>query len=120
MSPKIVYIDGLATAKEAAAIMRKENVNVLIVHKRNSEDAFAIVSIYDLIKGVIIADMHSEEVNVFEIMTKPTITVPADMNIRYVARLMIRAGIRRAPVEDNGELIGMITLSSLVLDNLLF
>jgi CBS domain-containing protein len=53
-------------------------------------------------------------------MTKPVITVPADMDIRYVARLIHRAGIRRAPVEDGGKLIGMISLSSLILDNELF
>jgi len=59
-------------------------------------------------------------VNVYEIMTKPVITVPADMDIRYVARLIFRAGIRRAPVEEHGEIIGMISLSSLILDNELF
>jgi len=53
-------------------------------------------------------------------MTKPIITVPADMDIRYAARLIYRAGIRRAPVEDKGEIIGMISLSSLILDNELF
>jgi len=42
------------------------------------------------------------------------------MDIRYVARLIYRAGIRRAPVEDHGELIGMVALSSLILENDLF
>jgi CBS domain-containing protein len=53
-------------------------------------------------------------------MTKPVITVPADMDVRYVARLLHRAGIRRSPVEEGGELVGMISLSSLVLENELF
>jgi CBS domain-containing protein len=53
-------------------------------------------------------------------MTKPVITVPADMDVRYVARLLYRAGIRRAPVEEGGKLVGMISLESLVLDNVLF
>jgi predicted transcriptional regulator len=42
------------------------------------------------------------------------------MDIRYIARLLHRVGMRRAPVEENGELIGMVTLSSLVLDCDLF
>ncbi len=49
-----------------------------------------------------------------------SLDVPADMDIRYVARLLYRASIRRAPVEEHGKIAGMISLSSLILDNGLF
>ncbi len=62
---------------------------------------------------------NSEELYL-KLESTPIITVPADMDIRYVARLIYKVGIRRAPVEDGGELIGMISLSSLILDNELF
>ncbi len=120
MQKGLTYIDGMDTAKEAAATMRKEHVTALIVNKRSPDDVWGIIAIQDLIKGVIVPDRPSEDVNVYEIMTKPIITVPADMDIKYVARLIYRAGIRRAPVEENGELIGMISLASLVLNNELF
>jgi len=116
----IVSIDGMATAREAAAKMRSEKISCLLVKKRDIDDAWGIVVIQDFIKGVIISGRSPAEVHVYEIMTKPVITVPADMDIRYAARLIHRAGIRRAPVEDGGELIGMISLSSLILDNELF
>jgi CBS domain-containing protein len=120
MHKGIVSIDGMATAREAAAKMRSERVSSLLVKKRHTDDAWGIVVVQDFIKGVIIPGRSPAEVNLYEIMTKPIITVPADMDIRYVARLIYRAGIRRAPVEDGGELIGMISLSSLILDNELF
>ena len=120
MHKLIVSIDGMATAKEAVAKMRSERVSSLLVNKRHTDDAWGIVVVQDFIKGVIIPGRSPAEVNLYEIMTKPIITVPADMDIRYVARLIYRAGIRRAPVEDGGELIGMISLSSLILDNELF
>jgi len=120
MHKGIVSIDGMATAKEAVAKMRSERVSSLLVNKRHTDDAWGIVVVQDFIKGVIIPDRSPSEVNLYEIMTKPIITVPADMDIRYVARLIYRAGIRRAPVEDGGKLIGMISLSSLILDNELF
>ncbi len=120
MHQGILSIDGMATAREAAAKMRSEKVSALLIEKRNSNDAWGIVAIQDFIRGVIIAGRSPDEVNVYEIMTKPIITVPADMDIRYVARLIYRASIRRAPVENGGELIGMISLSSLILDNELF
>lgn len=120
MKKKAVFIDAMATAKEAVELMRKEKVEVLIVNKRNDKDAYGIVIVHDFIKGVIIPDKTSEEVNVFEIMTKPAISVPASMDIRYVASLLMKIGLRVAPVEENGELIGIISLNDLVLDNILF
>ncbi|MEA1875625.1 MAG: CBS domain-containing protein [Bacteroidota bacterium] len=120
MTIKVVFIDGMATAKEAVEIMRHEKVEALIVKKRKPLDAYGFIGIYDLIKGVIIPDKTSEEVNVYEIMTKPAISIPADMDVIYVARLLIQVGLRVAPVEENGEYIGMVSLSDIILHNMLF
>lgn len=120
MCDKIVFIDGMATAKEAVDLMRKENVEVLIVNKRTEYDVYGIVVMTDFINGVIIPDRKSESVNVYEIMSKPVFPVPAEMDIRYVARLLIETGVRTAPVEENRKLIGMISLKQLILGNKLF
>ena len=120
MTKEIVFVDGMATAKEAVELMRQEKAEALIVKKRHQQDAYGIVLVHDFIKGVIISDKTSEEVNVFEIMTKPVISVPANMDVRYVANLLMQVGLRMAPVEENGEFIGMVSLSDLILDNLLF
>ena len=120
MTKKVIFIDGMATAKEAVEIMRNEKVESLIIKKRHPQDAYGIVRVQDFIKGVIIPDKISEEVNVFEIMTKPVISVPAEMDVRYVANLLIKIGLRMAPVEENGEYIGMVSLSDLILENMLF
>lgn len=120
MVKNIIFIDGMATAKEAVDLMRKESVEALIVKKRYEEDAYGIVVVQDFIKGVIIQERTSDEVNVFEIMTKPVVSVPGKMDVRYVARLLVRTGLRMAPVEEDGKYIGMISLSSIILDNLSF
>jgi CBS domain-containing protein len=120
MHKGIVSIDGMATAKEAAAKMRAEKVSYLLVNKRHADDAWGIIVVQDFIRGVIIPARSPAQVNVYEIMTKPVITVPADMDIRYATRLIHRAGIRRAPVDEKGELVGMLSLRSLILDNELF
>ncbi len=120
MTKKVIMIDGMITAKEAVDLMKKERVESLIIKKRDPQDAYGIVNVHDFIKGVIIKDKSSEEVNVFEIMTKPVVSIPADLDVRYVASLLTNIGIRMAPVEENGEYIGMVSLSDLILDNLLF
>ena len=116
MQEGISSIDGMATAGEAAAMMRKEKDHALLVEKRHPDDAWGIVTYLDLIQGVIVPGRSAEEVHVYEIMTKPVIPVPAEMDIRYVVRFMHRTGIRRAPVEENGKLVGMVALYSLVLN----
>jgi len=120
MTKKVILVDGMATAREAVEMMRIEKVESLIVKKRHPKDAYGIVNVHDFIEGVIIKDKSLEEVNIFEIMTKPLISVPADMDVRYVARLLINVEIRMAPVEENGEYIGMISLSDLILNDLIF
>jgi len=120
MHKQFYTIDGMATARKAAAVMRSERVFSLLVNKRHENDAWGILVVQDFVKGVIIPGRSPDDVNVYEIMTKPIITVPAEMDIRYAARLIYRAGVRRAPVENKGEIIGMISLSSLILDNDLF
>ena len=117
---RLLTISGMATVKEAADKMRAEHVSCLLVEKRNQDDAWAIVTVRDLIQGVILPGRPAADVNVFEVMTKPVITVPADMNIRYVARLLHNTGLSRVPVEENGELVGMISLSSLILNDSIF
>ena len=115
MRRDVVAIDGMATVREAIAKMQSENVTALIVNKRDPSDAWGIVTVTDLVREVIAPGRDPDDTNVYEIMTKPVITVPPDMDISYVARLLYRVGMRRAPVEARGELLGMISLSDLVL-----
>jgi len=120
MITNVPTIDGMATAKEAAALMKEHQVSSILVNKRHEDDAWGLVSVQDLIRDVLIPAKKAEMVNVYEIMTKPIFSVAADMDIRYVTRLMQQVGMRRAPVEENGKMVGMVTLASLVLDNDLF
>ncbi|PID76283.1 MAG: histidine kinase [Deltaproteobacteria bacterium] len=115
MDEKLVFIDGMATVQEAVNLMKAEGVRSLLVEKRNSGDAWAIISVRDIVRSVVTKNLGYEQVNVYEIMTKPVLAVPADMDIRYAARLLSRMGISRAPVEQNGELLGMITLAGIVM-----
>ncbi|MBW2319082.1 MAG: CBS domain-containing protein, partial [Deltaproteobacteria bacterium] len=104
MRRSVVTIDGLATVQEAIAKMQSENVTALIVEKRHPNDAWGIITVQDMVRDIIATGRSPEDSNVYEIMTKPLITVPSEMDIRYVARLLYRTGVRRAPVEAQGEL----------------
>jgi signal-transduction protein with cAMP-binding, CBS, and nucleotidyltransferase domain len=107
-SNDLYYIDGLASVKDAVQMMKDKNVRSLIIQKRNEADANGIVTVTDIIKKVIILNKTLEEVSVYEIMTKPVLSIPAQMNIKYIPRLMMNAQIKFAPVEENGNYVGVI------------
>lgn len=110
-SEKLFYIDGLASARDAVHLMKVKNVQALIIQKRNSADANGIITVNDIINGVIIVNKTLDEVSVYEIMTKPVFSISAHLNIKYVPRLMHNYNVKIAPVEENGEYIGMIDYS---------
>ncbi|MGB5382679.1 MAG: CBS domain-containing protein [Lutimonas sp.] len=108
---KLFYIDGLASVKDAIEIMKRENLQALFIKKRDIADANGIITIADIIKGVIIPNKTLEEVSVYEIMTKPVFSIPSRLNVKYVPKLMHNYSVRIAPVEENGEYIGVIDYS---------
>jgi signal-transduction protein with cAMP-binding, CBS, and nucleotidyltransferase domain len=107
-SDQLYYIDGLASVRDAVQLMKDKNVRTLIIKKRNNADANGIISVYDIIKGVIVQDKTLDEVSVYELMTKPVFSISAHLNVKYVPRLMLNYNVRIAPVEENGEYIGLI------------
>jgi CBS domain-containing protein len=52
---------------------------------------------------------------VYEVMSKPVITLDAEMDIKYAVRLLYRFGLSRAIVVEDGALVGLVTLRDLVL-----
>ena len=117
-SDKLFYIDGLASVRDAVQLMKKENVRALIIKKRNNADANGIVTVHDIIKGVIIPDKTMDEVSVYEIMTKPVFSISAHLNVKYVPRLMYNYSIQMAPVEENGEYVGIIDFTQFLFTKL--
>ena len=111
-------IDGIATVADALKTMKVLKTAVLIVNKRNENDEYGMLTSGDIARHVLAKDRATDRVNVYEIMSKPVITVHPDMDIRYCSRLFANYNLVRAPVLENNKVIGMISPNSLVLDGL--
>ena len=83
-----------------------------------AEDKYALVVVSDIAKKVLAADKSVERTNIYEIMTKPAVTVHQNMDIRYCARLFEQLGLSRAPVVEHGKIIGIISHTDMVLKGL--
>ena len=109
-------IGGSATAGEALKKMQKAKVSSLIVERRNDEDAYGIVTKKDIVTKVIDPGpirRNLSSTKVFEIMSKPLVTVSPGLAVKYCARLMAKAGVTRAPVFDGKEIVGVLSYTDI-------
>jgi len=119
MSDQFDLVDGMLTVKDALLGMQYPDGKALIVNKRNDDDEYGIVLIADIAKQVLAADRSPDRVNLYEIMSKPVLSVTPDMQIRYCARMMQRFGLGLAPVIENGKVLGVVSYHDLVVRGLL-
>ena len=118
MKKKFDMIDGRMTVMDALRTMKHVETKSLIVDKRHDEDEYGMVLISDIAKKVLAKDRSPDRINVYEIMTKPLLTVDPEMDIRYCARFFEKFDLSRAPVVENGKVIGIISYTDMVLKGL--
>lgn len=118
MTASPMAIDGLATVSQAVALMREQDVSSLVVDKRDDSDEYGILVVHDIAEQIIATDRSPDRVNVYEIMSKPVLSLDVGMNIKYAVRLLSRFKLTRALVLDQGKVAGIVTLRDLVLRSL--
>lgn len=118
MSVNFIEVDGLMTVDEVIHRLREASVSVVLIKKRNAHDAHGIVLLADIAKKVLARDRAPQRVNVYEIMSKPVVTVEPELDVRYCARLFDRFGLSVAPVIENDQVIGIVSYGDLVLRGL--
>lgn len=118
MKTSFTSIDGAATVSEALKLMKANVTSVLIVNKRHDDDEYGMITSGDIARHILAKDRAPERVNVYEIMTCPVIKVHPEMDIRLCSRLFANYNLIRAPVVENGKIIGIVSPNSLVLDGM--
>ncbi len=108
-------IDGKLTVADALKTMQHVETKCLIVDKRHEDDEYGMVLLSDIAKQVLACDRSPERVNIYEIMSKPVISVRSDMDIRYCARMFEQFGLSRAPVIDDRKVVGIVSFTDMVL-----
>ncbi|NTU68377.1 MAG: CBS domain-containing protein [Chlorobiaceae bacterium] len=118
MNKEFQTIKGSSSVAEALQMMKKTGNSGIIVEPRNEDDCYGIVTEKDILEKVIDPgeDVHRDPWNtpVFQIMSKPVISVNPNMRIKYALRLMKRTNIRRLTVMDNNRIIGMLSMSDVL------
>ncbi len=115
MTPSPRLIDGLATVREAVELMREHHVSSLVIDRRHDGDEYGMVTVHDVAGKVIGQDRSQDRMNVYEIMSKPLLTVDVDMDIKYAIRILTRFQLSRALVTKKGSMVGIVTLRDMTI-----
>ena len=115
MKEDLDIVDGMETVADALAHMKYPETRTIIIDKRHDDDEFGVVMFRDIAKRVLAPDLSPHRINMYEIMSKPVISVDPGMDVRYCTKLFDRFGISRAPVIEDGKIIGLVSYTDIVL-----
>lgn len=119
MKGEVDIVDGMLTISEALRLMKNPETRTLIIDKRHDDDEYGVVMFSDIARKVLAHDRSPDRVNLYEIMSKPVLSVDPGMDIRYCTRLIARFGLSRIPVVDHGKIVGLVSYTDVVLKGLL-
>lgn len=111
-SAAIHSIDAEAPVLAAIQLMADRYVGALPVLR---DGALAgILSERDYARKVVLLGRSSAETPVWMIMSSPVVTVSPDATVQRCMELMTERRIRHLPVQDGGQLVGMISIGDCV------
>jgi CBS domain-containing protein len=111
MTRKVVMVTHSTTVEEVTRIMGEKRIGSVIVTKRGKP--FGIFTERDLLTTFLTRG-RSLKSKVGNSASSPLITIPSGTNIHQTALTMALKHIRRLPIVDGEEIIGIVTARDLV------
>lgn len=112
MTTDLVTCDAEATLRTAAGHMYRERVGSVVVYRDG--DPTGIVTEADLIRAAYRTGTSFEEIPVESAMSHPLVTIPADRTLRRTTERMQEAGVKKLPVVDGLDVVGVVTMTDVV------
>ena len=116
MTPKekLVIVSQMAPVREALNLMKKHQVKAIIVDKSSEHGAYGLVTFKNILYSIVAEDGDIDLLNVFDIMSSPSISVSRKLDMKYAARMMVKNSIKRLLVIDDNEIHGIVTMTDII------
>ena len=111
MTKSVIAVDVSVTINEAAKMMEDAKVGSVIVMENNTP--IGIVTDRDFAVKVA-AHAYQISTHVKQIMSSPLIAISPDETVWMISDLMYTRGVRKLPVIENEQVIGIVTATDLV------
>jgi CBS domain-containing protein len=112
MSKDIVNLNSNDSVEKAAQMMRQYDVGAIPVCD-NSHRLSGIITDRDITLNSVALGAKANEQRVSDYMTSNPVTGNPDMDIYDAIRLMSRHKIKRLPIVENSNLVGIISLGDI-------
>ncbi len=114
MMSTFTKVEGIMKVSDALNMMRDNKINAVLVEPRDENDVYGIMTLKDIARKVIGQGRNLHETHIYEIMSKPVLSVNSDMPIPFAARFLTNFNVSYAMVIENNEVIGMVSLNGMV------
>ena len=116
MTPKekLIVLSQTATVRDALANMRTHSIRSIIMDKSNPHGAYGLVTFKNILQSIVAEDGDIDLLNIYDIAHAPAISVSAELDVKYAARMMVGSSIKRLLVIDNNELRGILTMTDII------
>ena len=112
MTTEVETVQMNSSLEEVASIMKVENVGAVPVVDED-DDLVGIITDRDIVLRCVAEGKNPADTNVEEVLTHELETIEPDVDVEEAARLMADRQIRRLPVCEEGELVGMVSIGDL-------
>ena len=112
MVKNLITVEAEDTVKKAAELMDKHDIGCLVVI--NYGNPVGIVTERDMLKKVVVERKDPGRTKVGNIMSAPLVTSHPQAEIRDAVRLMNERRIKKLPVMEDGNLIGLVSLTDVM------
>ena len=108
----VITCDANDSVQEAANIMKDNGIGSLIITEKSNPAG--IVTERDLVQKVLSKNLDASKTKIKKIMSFPLKSITSRETIEYASQYMREHKIKKLPVIDDGELIGIITQTDIV------
>jgi len=110
---KVMTVRPTDTIVTLAHRLKLERVGAMIV-SRDGKTVDGIISERDVTHGLATHGAELSALLVSNLMTREVVTCSPDDSIAEIARIMTRHRVRHIPVQEKGELVGVVSVGDVV------
>ncbi len=112
MSSPVLAVSAGTTVSRAALLMAQRKVGSFVVEVHGKPAG--IVTERDLVRKVMARGLDATRTRVGEVMSSPLLRAAPSMTVEKGARMMATAGVRRLPLFDGDEMVGIVSVDDIV------
>ncbi len=113
MTPRPVTLDATTPIVKAAEAMRQNGIGDVVVKKDGK--LCGIVTDRDIVIRVLAAGKDPKTTDVEAICSRELLTASPDQETTDAVKIMRQRAVRRLPVVQNGDVVGIVSLGDLAL-----